>query len=75
MSEDLAIWTVYDHPTDFPEFFIARKSLVSGTGFVITDETISSISLETLRDEMKHRGLLRMARHPSDDPVIVEVWM
>lgn len=75
MSEDLAIWTVYDHPTDHPEFFIARKSLVTAKGAVMTDETLHSISLETLQSEMRHRGLRRMAPHPSDDPVIVEVWM
>jgi hypothetical protein len=25
MSEELFIWTVYDHPRDFPNSYVARK--------------------------------------------------
>jgi hypothetical protein len=26
----LAMWTIYDHPKDFPEHFVARKWLITG---------------------------------------------
>jgi hypothetical protein len=74
MSEALPIWTVYDHPTDFPDCFIARLSLVSRWGNVTTQTILTAATLEDLRSQLP-RGLYRLDRDPADDPVIVEVWM
>jgi hypothetical protein len=73
-QESLRIWTIYDHPSDFPDCFIARMSLVSVDGLVPTREIITAATLEELRSQLPG-GLYRLNRHPDDDPVIVEVWL
>jgi hypothetical protein len=73
-DDALALWTVYDHPSDFPDRFVARLSLISRTGTVVTNETVSAATLEELRDRLPP-GLHRLDRDPSDDPVIVETWL
>jgi hypothetical protein len=73
-DDALALWTVYDHPSDFPDRFVARLSLISRTGTVVTNETVSAATLAELRDRLPP-GLHRLDRDPSDDPVIVETWL
>jgi hypothetical protein len=73
-THGLRIWTVYDHPSDFPDCFIARLSLVAADGVVVTDETVTAPTLEDLRSRLPF-GLYRLDRNPADDPVIVEVWL
>lgn len=64
------IWTIYDHPTDYPTGFIARRfDTDKPTGDIITGK------LSSLRLYFADLGLVCMARDPSDDPVIVETWM
>ena len=72
--EKLAMWTVYDHPKDFPDKFVARKWLVA-TEPVATDEHLVSDSLEWLRRRFEEMGLYCIPRNPGDDPNIVEVWL
>jgi hypothetical protein len=74
MTDALPIWTVYDHPSDFPDCFIARMSLVSRAGMVMTKETVTGVTLGELRSRLP-RGLVRFDRDPADDSVIVEVWV
>jgi hypothetical protein len=75
MSESLAMWTVYDHPRDHPDHFVARLAFVSGTGgLVMTETTITAATLEQLRGLLPP-GLCRIARHPDDDANIVEIWL
>jgi hypothetical protein len=67
----LAIWTVYDHPTDFPEVFVARKFVdEKPTQEIMTDKYLSN-----LRERLAERGLMLLARDPSDDEKIVETWI
>jgi hypothetical protein len=72
MSDDeLPIWTVYDHPRDYPHGFIARKFLLDQP----TDEIITAPTLDEIREAMWQRGLTCLKRAPGDDPVIVETWI
>jgi hypothetical protein len=73
-DEALGIWTVYDHPRDFPDCFVARRSLSSAGGIFMTDEVVTAATLEELR-ALLPPGLYRIDRDPLDDPVIVEVWL
>ena len=66
----LDIWTVYERPTDYPQGFIARLYR-NGTA---TPATVTGDTLDAVRAGIPP-GLCRMARHPSDDPVIVETWL
>lgn len=71
MSRELVIWTIYDHPKDFPNCFIARKFLNDKP----TGQVITSPKLNGLRNIMSELyGLTVIPRNVHDDPVIVECW-
>lgn len=68
----LALWTIYDHPSDCPHLFVARKFLVDTP----TSETRSAATLDELRRIVQDTGAdVCITRDPSDDPVIVETWI
>ncbi len=71
----LVMWTVYDHPRDYPQHFVARKWEIHPGGERMTDEILKFASLEILREVMQRKGLSRLTRSPGDDPVIVETWL
>lgn len=75
MSEGLNIWTMFDHPTDFPEHYVVRLSVVTAAGPNITNVTLYSEDLEELREAMRAQGLVCLERDPEDDPKIIEVWL
>ncbi len=66
----LELWTVYDHPRDAPDEFLARK-------YVLDQPTTVTVRGRTLDDvrSLLPPGLYRLPRQPADDPVIVEVWL
>jgi hypothetical protein len=71
----LAMWTIYDHPKDFPDHFVARKWLITAGEAVATAETMSEEDLETLRKYMIASGAYCLPRQPDDGPVVVESWI
>lgn len=71
MGEELPVWTVYDHPRDFPHCYVARKFLSARP----TPEFIVSPDLASLREVLAYKGLIPLTRDPSDDPVILESWI
>lgn len=71
MTAVLSIWSVYDHPKDFPDVFVARK----WEGTRPTADTITSEDLATLRRKLAERGLICLTRCPDDDPTILETWL
>jgi len=76
VTEPLQLWTVYDHPRDFPRGFIARRYDVFPAGPVRTGHVVAGPSLEELREVLTGMGLARLqTRSPDDDPGIVEVWI
>jgi hypothetical protein len=75
MSVTISIWTIYDHPKDFPNFFVARRWEVEGGSPLATTEIITSTSLERVRNEMETLGLTKLMSTPKDQPHIVEVWL
>jgi len=64
------IWTVYDHPSDWPHGFVARKFVLDQP----TNEVFKASTLGQLR-AMLPEGLTCLARSEQDDPVIVECWL
>jgi hypothetical protein len=67
----LSMWTIYDHPRDYPHSYVARRfELDKPTG----DFTLSP-DLEWLRAQFIARGLICLPRDAADDPVIVETWI
>jgi hypothetical protein len=72
----LAMWTVYDHPTDYPNTFVARRFDIDGNGATPTASIIVAPDLTTLRDILAFQmGLTCLTRSPGDDPKIVETWL
>jgi hypothetical protein len=75
MTEGLEMWTVYDHPKDFPKEYVARKFVVDQDGARPTDNIIVSTSLKYLRYRLMSRGLVALTRNLDDEPQIVETWL
>lgn len=75
MSGALEMWTVYDHPRDFPEYFVARKFLVEERQTRPTAQIVACGQLAPLREWLAERGLVPLARNDEDDPCIVETWL
>jgi hypothetical protein len=76
ISNSLALWTIYDHPRDYPNHFVARKFVVGASGsMVVTSEVIVADEANALRQIMLKRGLTCLSRDPRDDPKILETWI
>ncbi len=78
---ELDMWTVYDHPTDYPHDFIARRHVLR-TGVPLdkpmaepTGDTIRSGDIELIRAQLRGAGLTCIPRMDGDEPQIVEVWL
>jgi hypothetical protein len=72
-GEDLILWTVYDHPSDYPAHFVLRG--YSTRKDVTLPWCALFESLDELRQEMIEAGRVCLDREPGDDPVIVETWI
>jgi hypothetical protein len=72
----LTMWTVYSHPKDYPDHFIARKWLIGSKRDEpeATDEVVARFSLDEVRTALPP-GLYCIGRKTGDDPCIVEVWL
>lgn len=71
----LTVWTVYDHPTDFPDVFVARQWHILPEGPVPTERVLTSHSLDEIRDELGDLGGVPLYRNEEDDPKIIESWI
>jgi len=71
----LSMWTVYDHPSDFPHCYVARRHAIVQGQSVATTQVMVSNELRALQGMLRGMGLVKLARDPDDDPVIVEVWL
>jgi hypothetical protein len=67
----LTLWTIYDHPKDYPNGICARRHEVPGgpTEHMLVGE------LEQLRDIFRQAHLVCVCRSPNDDCKIVETWI
>jgi len=71
----LRMWTVYKHPSDYPNDYVARLFEVDADGPRATASIVISPSLEFLREQMMDMRLVCLTRDEGDDPVIVETWL
>lgn len=72
----MTMWTVYDHPTDFPDHYVARQHAIyddNSTG--PTDSTIVCDDLEILREQLRSRGMTPLIRELNDPAKIIETWI
>lgn len=71
-------WTVFDHPSDFPNSFVARRWIAKSDGTVEqTDSVLICPNLDALRWALaaNYPHLVPVPRMMRDDPKIVEVWL
>ena len=71
------IVTVYDHPQDFPHGYVARAHIIVHGGKSAYVSPMIYIGRETL-DEVRAAippDMVKMIRHPQDDPVILETYV
>jgi hypothetical protein len=71
----LSMWTIYDHPRDFPDSYVARRFEVTEEGSFPTTDTIVGHELESLRLTMIEAGLVTIGRDESDESQIIETWL
>jgi hypothetical protein len=79
----LNVWTVYDHPKDFPDTYVARRFEVGRSAELGPSESVSPRrtddivqgELQIIRESFKHCGLTCFIRNEGDDPNIVESWL
>lgn len=76
-QDRLAMWTVYDHPSDFPRGYVARRFEIGKglDGPQPTDDVVGAGDLQQLRDSLRHAGLVCLTRNEGDEPQIVETWL
>jgi hypothetical protein len=75
-GEFLSMWTVYDHPTDFPDTFVARRfEIRGGDEPFATSDVMVAMDLEVVRLWLQENGWVCLGRYENDDPLIVETWV
>ena len=70
-QQKLEIWTVYDHPVDYPNSFVARKFFNEQP----TQEVIVAQDVEDIRQIFRQWDLQIVPRFPDDMPSIMEIWL
>jgi hypothetical protein len=70
----LWVWTVHEHPEDFPMRWLARR-WAAGHAIRDTSGVLMAGDLTVLRAMLAELGLTKLPRLPTDDPMIVETWM
>lgn len=69
------MWTIYERPSDHPDCFVVRRSVMQPDGTIVHDEDAATApTLEAAR-MLVPWWFVRCRRGPGDDPVIVEVWL
>lgn len=71
----LPIWTIFAHPLDYPDGYVARQFLATKTGPQPTTNEIYETNLSALRGVMARHGLYCLGRERGDEPQIVESWI
>jgi len=75
LSSSLYLWTIYDHPLDAPDSYVARLFKVKHGELTATEHILKSPVLETIRSSMRDLGLVCLERSEDDDEHIVETWI
>lgn len=72
----LRMWTIYDHPPDYPDKFVARMFEVNANGLRPTGSIIIGSDLEKLRNVLQFEmHLVKLMRNSEDNSKIVETWL
>jgi hypothetical protein len=73
-SKLLNIWTIFDHPIDYPDHYVARLFIVGNGNHKATASVILCNDLDELRGKLPP-NLIRLPRDNNDDRNIIESWL
>lgn len=73
-GEPLCGWTIYRHPTDYPQHYAVRQWWVSDGNVHHRDVAVLCDTLDEAREHVPS-GACCVGRDPDDDPVIYETWL
>lgn len=72
------IWTIYDHPSDYPDCFVARAYPIGSLEPDPNEPALTAATVEELRKKVQARArfvLDCLPRDHDDDPCVVESWL
>lgn len=68
-------YAIYDHPKDFPEGYVVREWwIMQNRSEPLPGMCGGHDTLEKARASLPD-GLTKIARHPDDDPTLIEAWV
>lgn len=71
----LALYTIYDHPADYPDGFAVREWRIEAGGeSPVSGGVVVKPTLKEARDALP-LGVICIAKSKADDPTIVESWL
>lgn len=70
----MSMWTIYDHPLDYPDSFVARRFEI-GKSHKATTDVLTAPTLDMLRAKLPREFSACLSRDPNDEPAIVETWL
>lgn len=70
----MKMYTVYEHPTDFPEHYVVRVLTIVPRRVVIDPIGCLCDTLAEARTQIPW-GMVNVGRDPTDDPAIKETWV
>ena len=78
LPDILEVYTIYDHPTDYPQDIVVKKWMVfKNIPEPVQDEKFRALfqELDNARDFLKAMNLTCIPRSAEDDFKIVESWI
>jgi|GEM_PF-1532590 hypothetical protein len=74
-ANKLMLWVVYDHPSDYPQYYAARPWTHDNKGnYRKCDIVILASTINSVRNLLPH-GLFRIDKQINDPHPIVEIWL
>jgi len=71
----LSIYTIYNHPSDYPGEFVCRVWRIRGDCMIADQDLFArGETLELVRSQLPP-GLQCLGRYRADDPKIAESWV
>lgn len=71
----MSLWTIYDHPTDYPDGYVVRQwFIIPGEGAAPQESAHYAPTLEAAREYLP-AGLWNLGKQYDDDPAIAETWI
>ena len=76
MSNLFRLYVIYDHPSDYPNDYVARCHYENLEIKVGSQDEVALVSknVDALRKLLEEMGLVKIERFDNDDSVILETW-